>query len=85
MVDDVQLCRSGEQPTLHEILVAEKLDFEAKVQRAVRRKKWLKGRRFSVSLSPLTIPLYAYYVYRRSFTIAFLSFLLFSIVSDSSQ
>ncbi|XP_076665130.1 rabconnectin-3 alpha isoform X3 [Andrena cerasifolii] len=43
MVDDVQPCRSGEQPTLHEILVAEKLDFEAKVQRAVRRKKWLKA------------------------------------------
>lgn len=43
MVDDVQPYRSGEQPTLHEILVAEKLDFEAKVQRAVRRKKWLKG------------------------------------------
>ncbi|XP_053977802.1 dmX-like protein 2 isoform X7 [Hylaeus volcanicus] len=44
MVDDVQPCiRPGEQPTLHEILVAEKLDFEAKVQRAVRRKKWLKA------------------------------------------
>lgn len=35
--------RPGEQPTLHEILVAEKLDFEAKVQRAAKRKKWLKG------------------------------------------
>ncbi|KAL7295893.1 hypothetical protein TKK_0010937 [Trichogramma kaykai] len=35
--------RPGEQPTLHEILVAEKLDFEAKVQRAVKRKKWLKA------------------------------------------
>lgn len=43
MVDDVQPCKSGEQPTLHEILMAEKLDFEAKVQRAARRKKWLKG------------------------------------------
>ncbi|XP_031780869.1 dmX-like protein 2 isoform X2 [Nasonia vitripennis] len=35
--------RPGEQPTLHEILVAEKLDFEAKVQRAAKRKKWLKA------------------------------------------
>ncbi|XP_018327674.1 dmX-like protein 2 isoform X2 [Agrilus planipennis] len=30
-------------PTLHEILVQEKMDFEAKVQRAVRRKRWLKA------------------------------------------
>lgn len=43
MVDDIQPCKSGEQPTLHEILMAEKLDFEAKVQRAAKRKKWLKG------------------------------------------
>ncbi|XP_011309847.1 dmX-like protein 2 isoform X2 [Fopius arisanus] len=43
MVDDVAPYRPGEQPTLHEILVAEKLDFEAKVQRAARRKKWLKA------------------------------------------
>lgn len=35
--------KPGEQPTLHQILVAEKLDFEAKVQRAAKRKKWLKG------------------------------------------
>lgn len=33
----------SDKPTLHEILIAEKLDFEAKVQRATRRKKWLKG------------------------------------------
>lgn len=32
-----------EKPTLHEILMAEKSDFEAKVERAARRKKWLKG------------------------------------------
>ncbi|KAL1117871.1 hypothetical protein AAG570_004184 [Ranatra chinensis] len=32
-----------EKPTLHEILMAEKSDFEAKVQRAARRKKWLKA------------------------------------------
>ncbi|XP_012281901.1 dmX-like protein 2 isoform X2 [Orussus abietinus] len=43
MVDDVPPYRPGEQPTLHEILVAEKLDFEAKVQRAAKRKKWLKA------------------------------------------
>lgn len=30
--------------TLHEILMQEKLDFEAKVQRAARRKRWLKGK-----------------------------------------
>ncbi len=35
---------SSEKPTLHEILIAEKLDFEMKVQRATRRKKWLKGK-----------------------------------------
>lgn len=43
MTDDVPPYKPGEQPTLHQILVAEKLDFEAKVQRAVKRKKWLKG------------------------------------------
>lgn len=32
-----------ERPTLHQLLIREKADFEAKVQRAVRRKKWLKG------------------------------------------
>lgn len=32
-----------EKPTLHQLLIREKADFEAKVQRAVRRKKWLKG------------------------------------------
>ncbi|XP_059484944.1 dmX-like protein 2 [Neocloeon triangulifer] len=35
--------KAGEKPTLHEILMAEKLDFEAKVQRAAKRKKWLKA------------------------------------------
>lgn len=34
---------SSDKPTLHEVLIAEKLDFEMKVQRATRRKKWLKG------------------------------------------
>ncbi|XP_041980851.1 dmX-like protein 2 isoform X4 [Aricia agestis] len=32
-----------ERPTLHQLLVREKADFEAKVQRAVRRQKWLKA------------------------------------------
>ncbi|XP_065333652.1 dmX-like protein 2 isoform X2 [Cloeon dipterum] len=35
--------KAGEKPTLHEILMAEKMDFEAKVQRAAKRKKWLKA------------------------------------------
>ncbi|KAJ0175201.1 hypothetical protein K1T71_009342 [Dendrolimus kikuchii] len=32
-----------DKPTLHQLLVREKIDFEAKVQRAVSRKKWLKA------------------------------------------
>ncbi|XP_068622766.1 dmX-like protein 2 [Battus philenor] len=32
-----------DRPTLHQLLVREKADFEAKVQRAVRRRKWLKA------------------------------------------
>ncbi|XP_026326146.1 dmX-like protein 2 isoform X9 [Hyposmocoma kahamanoa] len=32
-----------DRPTLHQLLIREKADFEAKVQRAVRRKKWLKA------------------------------------------
>ena len=32
-----------ERPTLHEILLQEKHDFEAKVQRAAKRKRWLKA------------------------------------------
>ncbi|CAH2049435.1 unnamed protein product, partial [Iphiclides podalirius] len=32
-----------ERPTLHQLLVREKADFEAKVQRAVRRRRWLKA------------------------------------------
>ncbi|XP_063708500.1 dmX-like protein 2 isoform X2 [Culicoides brevitarsis] len=31
-----------EKPTLHEILLQEKQDFEAKVERAAKRKRWLK-------------------------------------------
>ncbi|XP_074030533.1 rabconnectin-3 alpha isoform X2 [Leptinotarsa decemlineata] len=34
---------SSAKPTLHEILVQEKLDFEAKVQRAAKRKCWLRA------------------------------------------
>ncbi|KAK6643958.1 hypothetical protein RUM43_000223 [Polyplax serrata] len=37
------MMRPGEKPTLHEILMAEKLDFEAKVERAAKRKRWLKA------------------------------------------
>nr|CAD7425064.1 unnamed protein product [Timema monikensis] len=37
------LLRPGDKPTLHEILMVEKMDFEAKVQRAAKRKKWLKA------------------------------------------
>ena len=33
----------GRRPTLHEVMMAEKADFEAKVQRAVKRKQWLKA------------------------------------------
>lgn len=32
-----------DKPTLHEILLQEKQDFEAKVHRAARRKRWLKA------------------------------------------
>lgn len=32
-----------ETVTLHEILLAEKLDLEAKVKRTNRRRRWLKG------------------------------------------
>lgn len=31
------------RPSLYEILLQEKLDFEAKVQRAAKRKRWLRG------------------------------------------
>jgi hypothetical protein len=35
---------SADEPvTLHEILLAEKLDLEAKVKRTNRRRRWLKG------------------------------------------
>jgi hypothetical protein len=33
----------GRTPTLHEVMLAEKADFEAKVQQGQKRKKWLKG------------------------------------------
>ena len=40
----------GRTPTLHEVMLAEKADFEAKVQQGQKRKKWLKGKKklFSV-------------------------------------
>lgn len=34
---------TDEPVTLHEILLAEKLDLEAKVKRTNRRRRWLKG------------------------------------------
>lgn len=35
---------SADEPvTLHEILISEKLDLEAKVKRTSRRRRWLKG------------------------------------------
>ncbi|XP_022913173.2 dmX-like protein 2 isoform X2 [Onthophagus taurus] len=40
---EVDTVETKERPTLHEILVQEKLDFEAKVQRAAKRRKWLKS------------------------------------------
>ena len=33
----------GRKPTLHEVMLAEKADFEAKVKRATRRKQWLRA------------------------------------------
>jgi len=34
---------ADESVTLHEVLLAEKLDLEAKVKRTNRRRRWLKG------------------------------------------
>ena len=33
--------QKGRMPTLHEVMMAEKADFEAKVERATKRKAWL--------------------------------------------
>ncbi|XP_055376112.1 dmX-like protein 2 [Condylostylus longicornis] len=41
--DDNSIPRMSEKPALHEILLQEKQNFEARVQRATRRKKWLKA------------------------------------------
>ena len=35
--------QKGRMPTLHEVMMAEKIDFEAKVERATKRKAWLKA------------------------------------------
>lgn len=40
---DVENPENRDRPTLHEILIQEKLDFEAKVQRAAKRKRWLRA------------------------------------------
>ncbi|CAH1131144.1 unnamed protein product [Ceutorhynchus assimilis] len=42
-VENSQVVEYNPKPTLHEILVQEKLDFEAKVQRAAKRKRWLRA------------------------------------------
>lgn len=34
----------SQRPSLHELLIQEKLDFEAKVRRAAKRKRWLRGK-----------------------------------------
>lgn len=41
-----ELAPLPERPTLHQLLVREKADFEAKVQRALNRKRWLKGKSY---------------------------------------
>lgn len=38
----------SQKPSLHELLVQEKLDFEAKVQRAAKRKRWLRGKNMKI-------------------------------------
>ena len=35
--------KEGRKPTLHEVMLAEKADFEVKVKRAAKRKEWLKA------------------------------------------
>lgn len=40
---NASICPSTERPTLHEILMQDKQDFEAKVMRAAKRKRWLKA------------------------------------------
>lgn len=49
---------TDEPVTLHEILLAEKLDLEAKVKRTNRRRRWLKGLSLSfISLNLVTFML----------------------------
>ena len=42
-LNSLGLDTSSSKPTLHEVILAEKLDFEKKVVRARRRKQWLKA------------------------------------------
>lgn len=56
------LKNSTDKPTLHDILLAEKIDFEAKVQRAARRKKWLKGIKMSCFYKYFYINLYIFFL-----------------------
>ncbi len=37
----------GRAPTLHEVMMAEKADFQTKVERANRRKQWLRANQVS--------------------------------------
>lgn len=55
------LKNSADKPTLHDILLAEKIDFEAKVQRAARRKKWLKGNEISSYLLNMYVLLFLHF------------------------
>ncbi len=53
----------GRTPTLHEVMLAEKADFEAKVQQGQKRKKWLKGKKiFLVYLIKKETPFYGTFV-----------------------
>ena len=39
----LSMIEANTKSTLHEIIMAEKLDFEAKLQRMAKRKQWLKA------------------------------------------
>lgn len=43
----------SQRPSLHELLIQEKLDFEAKVRRAAKRKRWLRGKLLVFKVSHL--------------------------------
>ena len=39
----LSMIEGNTKSTLHEVIMAEKLDFEAKLERMARRKQWLKA------------------------------------------